>query len=68
MVQTFGHSSQIDEAWITPDIEIHIVYFLSLHFGVEYHRGIILDIPQYSLLGGTINEITCHIAHCLQFN
>ena len=42
-------SRQIDGAWITPDIELHDVFFLPFFFGVGDHRGIILDIPQQSL-------------------
>ena len=40
----------------------------AIFFGVGDHRGIILDIPQKSLLGGTTHKITRPTARRLQCN
>ena len=61
-------SRQIDGAWITPDIELQAACFLTFFFGVGDHRGIILDIPQQSLLGGSTHKITRPTARRLQCN
>ena len=49
-------SRQIDVAWVTLDIEIGPACFLLFFFGVGDHRGIPLDIPQQSLIGGKIHK------------
>ena len=50
-------SRQIDGAWVTPDIDITSACFLPFYFGVGDHMGLILDIPQQSLIGGTLHKI-----------
>ena len=51
-------SRQIDAAWVTPDIEISAASFLPFFFGVGDHRAIMLDLPQHSLIGGNIHQIS----------
>ena len=50
-------SRQIDGVWVTKDIELSRACFLPFYFGVGDHRGIILDIPQATLLGGNVHCI-----------
>ena len=61
-------SRQIDAVWVTPDIEIGAAYFSPFFFGVGDHRGILLDIPQQSLIGGNIHTISRPNARKLQYN
>ena len=50
-------SKQIDGAWATPDVEIDAARFLPFFFGIDDHRGIMLDIPRNQLIGGTSKSI-----------
>ena len=61
-------SRQIDEAWVTPDVEISASCFLPFFFGVGDHRAILLDIPQHSLIGGNVHKISRPKARRLQCN
>ena len=61
-------SRQIDAAWVTPDIEVNAACFLPFFFGVGDHRAIMLDIPQHSLIGGKIHQISRPNARRLQCN
>ena len=61
-------SQQIDGTWIIPDVEISTVCFLPFFFGVGNHRTILLVIPQYSLIGGNVNNITQPNSWRLQCN
>ena len=61
-------SRQIDAAWVTLDIEISAACFLPFFFGVGDHQAILLDIPQHSLIGGTIHQISKPTARRLQCN
>ncbi len=59
---------QIDGAWMTPDIEINRACFLPFFFGVGDHRAIIIDIPEYSILGDGVHKIARPTARRLVCN
>ena len=61
-------SRQIDAAWVTPDIEISAASFLPFFFGVGDHRAIMLDIPQHSLIGGKLHQLSRPNVRRLQCN
>ena len=61
-------SKQIYDAWVTHDIEISAACFLPFFFGVGDHRGILLDIPQHSLIGGIVHKISRPNTRRLQCN
>ena len=44
-------SRQIDGAWVTPYVDIDRACFLPFYFGMGDHRGILMELPQRTILG-----------------
>ena len=61
-------SRQIDGAWVTLDVDIDRACFLPFYFGVGDHRGILMDVPQRTILGGDIHKISRPAARRLSCN
>ena len=61
-------SRQIDGVWVTKELEIDAACFTPFYFGIGDHRGIIIDIPQKSLIGGENKSIGRPTARKLQCN
>ena len=61
-------SRQIDGAWVTLDVDIDRSCFLPFYFGVGDHRGILMDVPQRTILGGDIHKISRPAARRLSCN
>ena len=61
-------SRQIDAVWITPDIQVASACFTPFYFGIGDHRGIVIDIPKTSLIGGDTRTIYRPTARRLKCN
>ena len=59
---------QIDAVWTTPDVQVEAACFTPFYFGIGDHRGIIIDIPKVSLIGGDIRTIYRPTARKLKCN
>ena len=59
-------SRQIDAAWVTPDVDITKACFLPFYFEIGDRRGIVIDIPRQSLVGGNLKSIHCPTARRLK--
>ena len=59
---------KIDGAWVTTDIDICAPCFLPFYFGVGCHRKILLDIPQHSLIVGTVHNVTRRTVRRMKWN
>ena len=61
-------NKQIDAAWTTSNIDISSECFLPFYFGIEDHRGIVMDVKSSSVLGASPKEIGTVHAQRLQCN
>ena len=61
-------SRQIDAVWTTPDVEVASACFTPFYFGIGDHRGIVIDIPKVSFIGGDTRMISRPTARRLKCN